>query len=68
MKEEKYIAKKLEEITKEFENRPTSKQKYMIDGQEYIIVSHYVGNKDIDTVLCALAERRAYEDLRKSAV
>lgn len=65
-KEENYIAKTLAELTKQFADKPVSEQKYTIDGKEYIVISHYVGNKDIDTVLGVLAERRAYEDLRKS--
>ena len=50
-----------------FADKPISEKTYIIDGKEYNVVSHYVGNKDIDTVLSTIAKKRAYEDIRNLA-
>lgn len=42
-----------------------SEQKITVNGTEYTVVSHYMGKKDLDVVLRALAEKRAYEDITK---
>ena len=61
------IAKSLNEIVSKFADKPISERTYIIDGKEYNVVSHYVGNKDIDTVLSTIAKKRAYEDIRNLA-
>ena len=61
------IAKSLNEIVSKFADKPISEKTYIIDGKEYNVVSHYVGNKDIDTVLSTIAKKRAYEDIRNLA-
>ena len=36
---------------------------YEIGGVKYTVVSHYVGEKDIDDVILKLAESSAYADM-----
>ena len=36
---------------------------YEINGVKYTVVSHYVGEKDIDDVILKLAESSAYADM-----
>ena len=52
--------KKLQDLQEEFNNYPTKKNEYEIDDKKYIVVSHFVGNKDIDKVLEQLATLEAY--------
>lgn len=50
----------LQELTQQFKDFPTKKNEYEIDDKKYIVVSHFVGNKDIDKVLEQLATLEAY--------
>ena len=53
----------LEELRLKYNDRPTSSSSYVIDGVPFHIVSHYVGSKDVSSVVLALATTRAYNDL-----
>jgi len=55
----------LEEMKKKYEMMPTESRITEIDGTSYTVVSHYTGEKDIDKVIQALAEKQAYEDMKK---
>ena len=50
------------EFAKQYQDYPSRKSEYKIDGKQYIIHSHFVGSKDIDKVIyeaafiCALNE------------
>ena len=43
--------------------KPTSEEKYKIDGKLYLVTSHYIGERDIDDVLLSLAKNKAYSEL-----
>ena len=51
-------------MRKEYMNMPITANTIKIDGVLYTVVSHYVGGKDLDAVVRALAEKQAYEDLK----
>lgn len=55
----------LEEMKKKYEMKPTESRITEIDGTSYTVVSHYTCEKDIDKVIQALAEKQAYEDMKK---
>ena len=46
--------------------KPTSEKVYTIAGKQYCVVSHYVGEKDLDATLLHLAKESAYATLKKS--
>lgn len=46
---------KLQELISKFLDKPTKQNEYEIDGKKYIVVSHFVGDKDIDIVINKLA-------------
>ncbi len=52
-------------MKKKYEMKPTESRITEIDGTSYTVVSHYTGEKDIDTVIRTLAEKQAYEDMKK---
>ena len=54
-------------MIKKFEMTPVSRNTITVDGKEYTVVSHYTGNKDVDTVIRTLAEKKAYEDTARKA-
>ena len=56
---------KLQAKIQAFSNKPTSVQVYTIQGRQYRVVSHYVGEKDVDTTLLDLAKRNAYAKVIK---
>lgn len=57
------MKKKLQELKQEFLNFPTKENEYEIDGNKYIVISHFVGNKDINKVMLNLASEQAYKEL-----
>ena len=54
---------KLKRIRDLYVAKPTSEEKYKIDGKLYVVTSHYIGEKDIDDVLLNLAKNKAYSEL-----
>ena len=52
-------------MKKKYEMKPTESRITEIDGTSYTVVSHYTCEKDIDKVIQALAEKQAYEDMKK---
>lgn len=57
----------MKERMKNYEMMPTSRNTVTVDGKEYIVISHYTGKKDVDTVIRDLAEKRAYEETAHKA-
>lgn len=57
----------LSEKQNSFDKMPVSKQVIEIDGVPYVVVSHYIGKKDIDEVVGKLAKKQAYEDSENPA-
>ena len=45
---------------------PTSMSEYEIGGRKYIVVSHYVGNKDFKKVFDDLAFSQVLADMQNS--
>lgn len=56
------MKKNLQQLKQEFSDYPTKENNYEIDNKKYIVISHFVGNKDIDKVLNELATSRAYKE------
>ena len=50
----------------ELDSAPTSMSEYEIGGRKYIVVSHYVGNKDFKKVFDDLAFRQVLADMQNS--
>ncbi|MBR6051301.1 MAG: hypothetical protein IKP68_08895 [Clostridia bacterium] len=57
----------MKEMIEKFEMMPVSRSTITVDGKEYTVVSHYTGNKDVDTVIRTLAEKKAYEETAHKA-
>ena len=53
----------LEEMRDQYKDNATIASVYEIGGVKYTVVSHYVGEKDIDDVILKLAESSAYADM-----
>ena len=50
----------------ELKSAPTSMSEYEIGGRKYIVVSHYVGNKDFKKVFDDLAFSQVLADMQNS--
>ena len=44
-------------------NFPTSRRKSEIDGKRFLVIRHFVGDKDLSSLLIGLAERRAGREI-----
>ncbi len=51
------------ELNEQYKDCPTNEQEYEIDGRKYIVVSHYVGKKDLDEVVFNDAYYQAMNEL-----
>lgn len=56
----------LEELRERFDDKPSEKNVYTVDGVAYTVVSHYTGEKDINEVIGRLAAEQAYADMSLS--
>lgn len=56
------MKKQLQDLKQEFLNYPTKRQEYKIDDRKFVVVSHFVGNKDINEILKRLAINQAYSE------
>ena len=45
------------------EDFPTSRRKSEIDGKRFLVIRHFVGDKDLSSLLIGLAERRAGREM-----
>lgn len=54
------------ELNEQYRDCPTQEQEYEIEGRKYIIVSHYVGEKDLDEVVYRNAYDRAMNELLRA--
>jgi len=54
------------ELNEQYRDCPTQEQEYEIEGRKYIIVSHYVGEKDLDEVVYRNAYDRAMSELLRA--
>ena len=55
------------ELNEKYKDCPVTVNEYMIDGRKYIVHSHFIGEKDIDTVICDIAFHRAMDETLKAA-
>lgn len=51
------------ELNEKYKDCPVSVNEYLINGKEYIVHSHFVGDKDIDTVIQNIAFRKAMDEI-----
>lgn len=51
------------ELNEQYRKCPTQEQVFEIEGRKYIVVSHYVGEKDLDEVVYRNAYHRAVSEL-----
>ncbi len=58
--------KNMQQTSAEFSSAPTSMSEYEIGGRKYIVVSHYVGNKDFKKVFDDLAFSQVLADMKNS--
>lgn len=54
------------ELNEQYRDCPTQEQEYEIEGRKYIVVSHYVGEKDLDEVVYRNAYDRAMSELLRA--
>lgn len=52
--------KKLQDLKQEFLNFPSREMTYTNAERKYIVVSHFVGKKDVNEILTKLAIKQAY--------
>lgn len=53
----------LQELTQQFKDYPTKKNQYEIDDRKYIVISHFVGDKNVNEILLGLAKKQAYNEI-----
>lgn len=53
----------LTELNEKYKDCPVRTSRYFVDGKEYIVHSHFCGNKDIDKVISTIALNRAMSDM-----
>lgn len=57
------MKKQLQELKQEFSNFSTSQNEYVVNDKKYIVVSHFVGNKNINEILIKLAQKQVYSEM-----
>lgn len=57
------MKKQLQELKQEFSNFSTSQNEYVVNDKKYVVVSHFVGNKNINEILIKLAQKQAYSEM-----
>lgn len=54
--------KTMQEMNEQFKNCPTTQRECVVEGSRFIVISHFVGSKDINSVIQKYAMKRALED------
>lgn len=57
------MKKQLQELKQEFSNFSTCQNEYVVNDKKYVVVSHFVGNKNINEILIKLAQKQAYSEM-----
>ena len=57
------MKKQLQELKQEFSYFSTSQNEYVVNDKKYIVVSHFVGNNNINEILIKLAQKQAYSEM-----
>ncbi len=55
--------KNTETIKKQTEDYPTSQRRCVINGKRFIVTRHFVGDKDLGSLLMELAVNRANKEM-----
>lgn len=53
----------LEELKQQFKDFPTTQKEYKIDDRKYTVISHFVGDKNVNEILLGLAKKQAYNEI-----
>ena len=53
----------LQELIQKFKDFPTAQKEYEIDDRKYTVVSHFVGDKNVNEILLGLAKKQAYNEI-----
>ena len=53
----------LTELNEKYRDCPVRTNRYLIDNKEYIVHSHFCGNKDSDKIISTIAFNRAMSDV-----
>lgn len=53
----------LTELNEKHKDCPVRTNRFFVDGKEYIVHSHFCGNKDIDKVISTIALNRAMSEV-----
>ena len=56
------------ELNEEYKDCPKSEQEYTVCGQKMIVMSHFVGNKNLDEELYRLAFDKALDETLNKTV
>ena len=57
------MKKQLQNLKQEFSNFPTRKQEYVIKDKKYIVISHFVGSKNLTEIIINRAQQQAYQEM-----
>ena len=55
--------KTMQEMNEQYKDCPVQVNEYQIDGTIYKVVSHFVGDKDINDVMYQYAENKAMSEM-----
>lgn len=55
------------ELNEKYKDCPVAVNEYMINGTKYIVHSHFVGDKDINTVIRNIAFHKAMNEIFEQA-
>ena len=53
----------LEELRQQFKDSPSTRKEYEIDDRKYTVISHFVGDKNVNEILLGLAKKQAYNEI-----
>lgn len=53
------VRESMKDMNEKYQNKPTRKSEYLINGNLYVVNSHFVGNKNLNETLYRIAFRRA---------
>ena len=55
--------KTMQEMNEQYKDCPVQVNTYVIEGTEYKVTSHFIGDKDINDVMLKYAEDRAMSEM-----
>jgi hypothetical protein len=60
--------KSMQEMNEQFKDCPQRENRYTVDGQPVIVVSHFIGNKDLNEVLYQNAFDKALNEVLNTPI